>query len=69
MRGSTIRYHMVDYCCEKETLDSRNHDNQADTCDAIEVFNSNFRYLGDLLNIDDPYFEGMSITFIHLNYC
>ena len=33
-----------------------NHDNQADV---IEAFNSTSRYLDDLLNIDDPYFEGM----------
>ena len=27
--------------------------------DIIEAFNSNSRYLDDLLNIDNPYFEGM----------
>ena len=32
------------------------HDNQADV---IEAFNSTSRYLEDLLNIDNPYFEGM----------
>ena len=37
-------------------MDSLNHDNQADV---IEAFNSNSRYLDDLLNIDNPYFEGM----------
>ena len=31
-------------------------DNQADI---IEAFNSTSRYLDDLLNIDNPYFEGM----------
>ena len=31
-------------------------DNQADV---IEAFNSISRYLDDLLNIDNPYFEGM----------
>ena len=31
-------------------------DNQADV---IEAFNSTSRYLDDLLNIDNPYFEGM----------
>ena len=35
---------------------SLNHDNQADV---IEAFNSNSRYLDVLLNIDNPYFEGM----------
>ena len=37
-------------------MDSLNHDNQAD---AIEAFNYTSRYLDDLLNIDNPYFEGM----------
>ena len=37
-------------------MDSLNHVNQADV---IEAFNSTSRYLDDLLNIDDPYFEGM----------
>ena len=32
------------------------NDNQADI---INAFNSTFRYLDDLLNIDNPYFEGM----------
>ena len=36
--------------------DSLNHDDQADV---IEAFNSTSRYLDDLLNIDNPYFEGM----------
>ena len=42
-------------------MDSFNHDNQADV---IEAFNSTYRYLDDLLNIDNPYFEGM----VNLNY-
>ena len=33
----------------------------------IEAFKPAARYLDDLLNIDNPYFEGMSIVFIHLN--
>ena len=37
-------------------MDSPNHDNQADV---IEAFNSTSRYLNDLLNIDNSYFEGM----------
>ena len=37
-------------------MDSLNHDNQADV---IKAFNSTSRYLDDLLNIDNPYFEGM----------
>ena len=44
------------YCYERDFMDSLNHDNQSDV---IEAFNSTSRYLDDLLNIDNPYFEGM----------
>ena len=44
------------YCYERDFMDSLNHDNQADV---IEAFNSTSRYLDDLLNIDNPYFESM----------
>ena len=44
------------YCYERDFMDSLNHDNQADV---IEAFNSTSWYLDDLLNIDNPYFEGM----------
>ena len=37
-------------------MDSVNHDNQDDV---IEAFNSTSRYLDDLLNIGNPYCEGM----------
>ena len=37
-------------------MDFLNHDNQADV---IEAFNSTYRYLDGLLNIDNPYLEGM----------
>ena len=37
-------------------MDSLGHDNQADV---IEAFNSTSRYLGDLLNVDNPCFEGV----------
>ena len=36
-------------------MDSLNHDKT----DVIEAFSSTSRYLDDLLNIDNPYFEGM----------
>ena len=36
-------------------MTSLSEDNQADI---IEAFNSTSRYLDDLLNIDNPYFEG-----------
>ena len=44
------------YCYERDFMDSLKHDNQADV---IEAFNSTSRYLYDLFNIDNPYFEGM----------
>ena len=47
------------YCYERYFMDSLNHDNQANV---IEAFNSTSKYLDDLLNIDNPYFEGMVKT-------
>ena len=44
------------YFYKRDFIDSLNHDSQADV---IEAFNSTSRYLDDLLNIDNPYFEGM----------
>ena len=44
------------YCYERDFMDSLNHDNQADV---IAALNSTSRYLDDLLNFDNPYFEGM----------
>ena len=44
------------YCYERDFMDSLNHDNQADV---IQAYNSTSRYLDDLLNIDNTYFEGM----------
>ena len=37
-------------------MDYLNHDNQTDV---IEAFDSTSRYLDGLLNIDNPYCEGM----------
>ena len=48
--------HQFLYCYERDFMDSLNHDNQADV---IEAFNSTSRHLDNLLNIDNPYFEGM----------
>ena len=53
------------YCFESDFMDSLNHDNQASV---IKALNSTSRYLDDLLNFNNPYFEGRSIKFIHLNY-
>ena len=42
------------YCYERDFMDSLNHDNQADV-----IFKTTSRYLDDLFNFDNPYFEGM----------
>ena len=44
------------FCYERDFMTSLSDDNQADI---IWAFNSTFLYLDDLLNIDNPYFEGM----------
>ena len=44
------------FCYERDFILSQSDNNQADI---IEAFNSTFRYLDDLLNIDNPYFEQM----------
>ena len=44
------------FCCKKDFMTPLSDDNQADI---IETFNSTSRYLDDLLNIDNSYFEGV----------
>ena len=44
------------FCYEEDFMKDLSNDNQADI---IKEFNSTSRYLDDLLNIDNPYFEGM----------
>ena len=44
------------FCYERDFMNNLSSDNQADV---IKAFNLTSRYLGDLLNIDNPYFEGM----------
>ena len=44
------------FCYERGFMTSLSDDNQADI---TEAFNSTSRYLDDLLNIDNPSFEGM----------
>ena len=44
------------FCYERDFMMSLSADTQADV---IEAFNSTSRYLADLLNIDNPYFDGM----------
>ena len=44
------------FCYEIDFMMSLSDDTQADI---IEAFNSASRYLDDLLNNDNPYFEGM----------
>ena len=43
-------------CCERDFKTSRSDVKQAEI---IEAFKPTSRYLDDLLNIDNPYFEGM----------
>ena len=43
------------FCYERDFMKDLSNDNQADT---IKEFNSTFRYLDNLLNIDNPYFGG-----------
>ena len=44
------------FCYERDLMLSLSDNNQADI---FEAFNSTSRYLDDLLNIDNPYFEQM----------
>ena len=44
------------FCYERDIMKDLSSYNQADV---IKAFNSTSRYLDDLLNIDNPYFEGM----------
>ena len=44
------------FCCERDFMTSLSDVKQAEI---IEAFKSTSRYLDDLLNIDNPYFEGM----------
>ena len=44
------------FCYERDFMLSLSDNNQTDI---IEAFNSCYRYLDDLLNIDNPYFEQM----------
>ena len=52
------------FCYERDFMKGISSDNHADV---IKAFNSTSRYLDNLLNIDNPYFEGMSTKFIYLN--
>ena len=45
------------FCClERDFMDFRNHENQADD---LKAFNSTSGYISDLLNLFNPYLEGM----------
>ena len=44
------------FCYERDFMTSLSNDNHATI---IEAFNSTYSHLDDLLNIDNPYFEGM----------
>ena len=53
------------FCYEREFMNEFFDDNHFDI---IKAFNSTSRYLDNLLNIDNPYFEGMVKQIILLNY-
>ena len=44
------------FCYERDFMKTLSSDNQTDV---IKAFNLTSRYLDDLVNIDNPYFEGM----------
>ena len=44
------------FCYERDFMASLSYNKEAEI---IQAFNSTSRYLDDLLNIDNPYFEGM----------
>ena len=48
--------HFLLFCYERDLMKDLSSDNQAVV---IKAFNTTSRYLDDLLNIDNPYFEGM----------
>ena len=57
--GTNCASHVADlflFCYKRDCMLSLSDNNQADI---IEAFNSTSRYLDDLLNIDNPYFEQM----------
>ena len=47
---------LFSFCYEREFKASLSYNKEAEI---IQAFNSTSRYLDDLLNIDNPYFEGM----------
>ena len=53
---ASLKADLILFCCERAFLMSLSGDTKADV---IEAFNSTSRYLDDLLNIDNPYFEGI----------
>ena len=44
------------FCYERDLMASLSYSKE---CEIIQAFNSTSRYLDDILNIDNPYFEGM----------
>ena len=52
------------FCYERDFMKSLSRENQADI---IEAFNSTSRYIDDLLNIDNIYFDRIYPTELQLN--
>ena len=44
------------FCCERDFMASLSYNKESEI---IQAFNSTFRYLEDILSIDNPYFESM----------
>ena len=55
-KSTTLVADLFLFCYERDFMKDLSSDNQADV---IKAFNSTSRYLDDLLNIDNPYFEEM----------
>ena len=54
--GAPLAADLFLFYYESDSMKDLSNDNQADI---IKAFNSTSRYFDDLLNIDNPYFEGM----------
>ena len=56
LKFTFVQINMKQVLYERDFMKNLSSDNQADV---IKAFNLTSRYLDDLLNIDNPYFEGM----------
>ena len=47
------------FCYERDFIMSLSDDKQADVSDVIDAFNTTSRYLDDILNINNVYFDNL----------